>query len=228
MLITSLNLQGFENWEERLPAILSYLKTTNPDIILLQEAVYLPELSPFNQAQLLNQSLNYTYELSTISRLQVGLHYPTYREGLVILSKHPIIRSDTIVLKQARGDEHNRIVQLADIHVNDITIPIANVHFSITDHVDYATPHLKELLEVLGSRDEQRVIAGDFNLSNIEPSGKLWDDTYSSSSSFSYISFPEMNKRIDYALIPKVFRFNDVSVSGDGLSDHRALTIDIT
>jgi endonuclease/exonuclease/phosphatase family metal-dependent hydrolase len=228
MLITSLNLQGFEHWEERLPLIVSYLKDVNPDIILFQEAVYLPELSPFNQAQLLNQSLHYTYELSTISRLQVGLHYPTYREGLVILSKHPIIRSDTIVLKQAQGDEHNRIVQLADIQVNGVTIPIANVHFSITDVVDYATPHLAELMGILESRDEQRIIVGDFNISDIEPTRHLWENTYTSSSNYPYISFPEMNKRIDYALIPNVLTFNDVSVSGDGLSDHRALTIDIT
>lgn len=228
MRITSLNLQGFERWNDRESLIIDYLSTINADIVLFQEAVYLPELSPFNQAQLLNKKLRYPYEMSAISRLQVGLHYPTYREGLVALSKHPVSRSDIIILKQAVGDEHNRIVQLIDTVINDHTVSTANVHFSITDTVDFATAHLKELLTILKSRDEKRIIIGDFNLSDLQASREAWQDDYIASDAFSYISFPEMNKRIDYALIPKEYRLNNVSVSGDGLSDHRALTVDLS
>jgi endonuclease/exonuclease/phosphatase family metal-dependent hydrolase len=228
MKLTTLNLQGFDEWEERLPHIISFVKKEQPDVLFFQEAVYLPELSPFNQAQLLNQHVQYLYELSTISRLQVGVHYPTYREGLVVLSKHPIVRSDTIILKQAEGDEHNRIVQLIDVSIDGNIIKCAHVHFSITDVVDYATAHLKETIDIIRSRGESRIIIGDFNLSFLEDSEAYWGQDYKASTEVPYLSYPTMDKRVDYALIPKDYSFDAITVSDDSLSDHRALTVEIT
>jgi endonuclease/exonuclease/phosphatase family metal-dependent hydrolase len=72
---------------------------------------------------------------------------------------------------------------------------------------------------------------GDFNLSTHEDSEALWSEHYYASTSVPYISFPGGNthtpKRIDYALIPKHYRFTSIAVSDDGLSDHRALTVSI-
>lgn len=225
LTVTSLNLQAFVDWEERSPRILAYLQKVDPDIILFQETVFLPSVSPHNQAQLLNQTLEYPFELSTISRLQVGVDYPIYREGLAALSKHPVTSSDTLTLKKSEGDELNRIVQLIDITINKEVIRLGNVHFSVTDVVDYATPHLQETLDILKSRNEKRILLGDFNLSHLEESAALWSDEYKASTGVEYISYPQMNKRIDYALIPSEFEFSSIEVSEDGLSDHRALTI---
>jgi hypothetical protein len=69
-------------------------------LIVFQEAVFLPEVSPHNQGQLLNQSLHYPFELSTISRLQKSAEFPVYREGLALLSKHPVTSSDTLILME--------------------------------------------------------------------------------------------------------------------------------
>ncbi len=164
LTITSLNLQAFEEWETRSPRILEYLTKTNPDIIVFQETVFLPSVSPHNQAQLLNQTLGYPFEVSTISRLQVGIEHPIYREGLAILSKYPISSSDTLTLKKAEGDSLNRILQMVDIVVEGAIIRLGNIHFSITDFVDFATPHLQETLDILKSRNEKRILIGDFNL----------------------------------------------------------------
>ena len=227
MKITSLNLQGFDNWEVRQSAITEYLTSESPDVVIFQEAVYLPDLSAYNQAQLLNTTLGYPYQQSIISRLQVGLEYPVYREGLAALSRHPIVSSDAIVLKQEADDEHQRIVQLLDIYVDDQLIKLANVHFSITDVTDFASPQLQELLDILASRGEQRIIAGDFNINRLEDLADIWQGEYTASTDFDYISYPGMNKRNDYFLIPKNYLMTDISTSGDGLSDHRGLTATI-
>jgi endonuclease/exonuclease/phosphatase family metal-dependent hydrolase len=228
--ITSLNLQGFETWEERKPHILAYLREESPDIVLFQEVVYLPELSAHNPAQLLNAELGYRYENCAVSRLQVGLEYPVYREGLAAISRYPILQSDVIVLKQAEGDEHQRVIQLLDILVNDEVIKIANVHFSITDFTDFATPQLEETLEILRARGEDRIIAGDFNLDHLEDLADLWQDRYEASTTFPYLSYPSWNKRNDYFLVPKKYTLANVTTSDVEieLSDHTALTAVIT
>lgn len=228
MKITTLNLQGFDHWETREAAIITYLTSEAPDVVLFQEAVYLPDISPYNQAQLLNSTLHYPYQQSVISRLQVGLEYPVYREGQVALSRHPIVSSDTLVLKQAEGDHHQRIVQLLDVYIDEQVVPIANVHFSITDDFDFATPQLQELLDLLASRGEQRIIMGDFNLNDLDASAELWQNDYISSTMFDYLSYPSMNKRNDYILVPKNYTLDAVTTSGDDLSDHRALTATVS
>jgi endonuclease/exonuclease/phosphatase family metal-dependent hydrolase len=225
--ITTLNLQQFIDWQSRQPAILEYLQSISADVILFQEVVFLPTISPYNQVQLLNQTLGYPYSHSAITRLQDSPNYETYREGLAALSKYPVTQSDTIILKKAAGDEHNRIVQLLDISFNDKIIKFANVHFSLTDKADFATAHLKETLEILAMRGEDRIIAGDFNLENLADLSDVWEDRYRCSSEKDYVSFPSMDKRVDYFLIPKNYSFIDISTSDDSLSDHRAVTVDI-
>lgn len=227
MRITTLNLHEFNDWEARQPAIIEYLQSTSADIILFQEVVYLPTISPYNQVQLLNQALKYPSIQSAVTRLQPSSKYETYREGLAAISKYPVVQSDTIILKQTQGDEHNRIVQLLDVEIDGRIVKIANIHFSLSGTVDYATPHFKETLEILVSRGEERIIAGDFNLSNLEEMSVLWEPNYRCSTEQDYISYPSMNKRIDYFLIPKSYSFETISTSEAEISDHRAVTAEI-
>lgn len=227
MKLTTLNLQGFTNWQQRKPEILEYLKATDPDVILFQEVVFIPEISPFNQVQLLNQELGYLYEHSAVTRLQPSTQYTTYREGLSMLSKYPVTKTDTIVLKKELEDEHHRIVQLIDVRMGDAMVLLANVHFSLTDSTDFATAHLKETLEIIKDADEERIIAGDFNIDHLEQLTDIWSEQYEASTKIPYISYPAMNKRNDYVLVPKPFVFAELSTSGDTLSDHRAVTVEI-
>ena len=227
MKLTTLNLQGLIDWNDRKPEIVAYLTATKPDVIFFQEVVYIPTVSPYTQVQLLNTELGYAFEHSAVTRLQPSHQYPVFREGLAMLSNYPVLSTDTIVLRKAEGDEHNRIVQLIDIDVNGAIVKLANVHFSLSDTIDYATGHLKETLEILKMRGEERIIAGDFNLDHLESVAELWNDSYEATTKVPYISYPAMNKRNDYVLVPKVYNFTDLSTSGDSLSDHRAVTIKI-
>jgi endonuclease/exonuclease/phosphatase family metal-dependent hydrolase len=196
---------------------------------LFQEVTFLPQIAPYTQVSLLNQSLGYTYEATHVTRLQESHEYETYREGLGILSKWPILKSETLILKQQAHDEHQRIVQLIDLQCHKKVVRLAHVHFSISD-IDESLPreHLYELLEILTARGETRIIGGDFNMNDIELHGDLWQDDYISSSITPYVSYPQMNKRVDYFLLPKSYGFLGISVSKDGLSDHRALEVAIS
>ena len=228
MKITTLNLFGVDNWQERQPRIIEYIKKTDPDIVFFQEVVYITEVSQYNQVQLLNQDLGYMSEHSSVTRLQVGRIYPVYREGLAFISKLPITKTDTLVLKKAALDEHNRIVQFIDVVIDNELVKFAHVHFSITDVIDFATAHLQEVLEILEARGERRIIIGDFNLDNLDSTKSLWEENYHASTEFDYMSFPSMSKSIDYVLIPKTYEFNIIILSDDTLSDHRAVTADIS
>lgn len=227
MKLTSLNLQGFTDWEQRQPAIVDYIQTEDPDMVMFQEVVFLPDVATHNQAQILNEKLGYPYESSAVTRLQPSPHHKTYREGLATLSKHPMTKVDTLVLEQEPGDAHNRIIQLIDINLGERAIKLANVHFSLSDTTDFATPHLQETLAIQAMRGEERIIAGDFNLDQLDSAMHLLGDKYEASTMVPYVSFPAMNKRIDYVLLPKPYSFIDISTSSDGLSDHRAVTVNI-
>lgn len=222
----SLNVQGFTDWDDRKANIIDYVKQTNPDIVLFQEVTFLPQIATENQVGILNKTLRYPYENTAITRLQKSPVYENYREGLGLISKYPILKSETIVLKQQDHDEHQRIVQLIDILCKDKIIKFAHVHFSISDNdEDLPREHLVELLEILESRGETRIIGGDFNMSSVDMHATLWQEKYICSSITPYITYPSMNKRIDYYLLPKEYSFVSITTSPDGLSDHRALAV---
>jgi len=225
----SLNVQSFTNWETREPAIVEHFERTDPDIILFQEVTFLPQISSYTQVSLLNQSLHYPYEATHVTRLQPSHEYDAYREGLGVLSKWPILKTETLILKQQAHDEHQRIVQLIDVLCHKKIVRLAHVHFSISDN-DENLPreHLYELMEILTARGETRIIGGDFNMNDIDIHADLWQDDYISSSTTPYISYPPMNKRVDYFLLPKSYGFLDIKATADGLSDHRALEVAIT
>lgn len=222
----SLNVQAFADWEDRKPKIIDYVRQTDPDILLFQEVTFLPQIASQNQVSILNRTLEYPYENTAVTRLQDSPVYENYREGLGLISKYPILKSETIILKQQAHDEHQRIVQLIDIKCGDRIIKFANVHFSISDN-DEELPreHLRELLQILDSRGETRILGGDFNMDSIDLHADLWQDKYISSSIVPYITYPTMNKRVDYLLIPKEYSFVTITTSPDGLSDHRALLV---
>lgn len=224
--VSSLNAQGFFDWNDRKLAIVDYYTDLNPDIIFLQEVTYLPEESPYTQASLLRKSLPlYGYESSSISRLQDSPHYPQYREGLGVISKFPISYSETLVLKRDPADEHLRLIQLVDVVIDSQVVKFANIHFSITDKTEkFAREQLQEVCEILAARGETRIMCGDFNMKDITLHSDLWQDDYTASIQEKIVTYPAESKQVDYFLVPKDCQLTSVVGSPDGLSDHRALT----
>ena len=226
MRITTLNLRGFFDWTARSPQIIAYLRGLDPDVILFQEVVYLPEISPFSPVELLNRELRLPYRNEAITRLQRGRTHPVYREGLALLSRTPIIGAQTLALQHEQGDPHQRIVQFADVTGEGGVWPLANVHLSVRD--DFALHHLGEVLTILRAKDERRILGGDFNVNHLEQHASLWHDAVLSSAVTSYQSHPSSHENDDYFLVPTEFAIDQVRVSGDDLSDHEAVTVDLS
>ncbi|MGT2425437.1 endonuclease/exonuclease/phosphatase family protein [Amnibacterium kyonggiense] len=226
MRITSLNLRGFFDWESRSPQITAFLRGVEPDVVLFQEVVYLPEVSPFSPVELLNRDLGMPFRHEAITRLQRGRTHSVYREGLALLSRLPLAATQTLALQHEEGDPHQRIVQFADVTADDGVWPLANVHLSVRD--DFALHHLGEVLTALRARGERRVLGGDFNVNHLERHASLWHDAVLTSQVATYQSHPSTRENDDYFLVPNEFRIDRVRVSGDELSDHEAVTVDLS
>jgi endonuclease/exonuclease/phosphatase family metal-dependent hydrolase len=226
MRITSLNLQGFADWEARMPRVVAYLRQTSPDVVLFQEVVWLPEISPVTQVDLLSRELAYPFRHESVTRLQRGRVVEDYREGLGLLSRHPVPVTEAFVLHHEEGDPHQRIVQLADIEVDGVLWPLMNVHLSVRD--DFALRNLVEVLRILDARNERRILGGDFNVNHLERHARLWQGWgHLSSEQRDYMSRPLSHENDDYFLVPDEYTIEAVTISGDDLSDHRALTVDL-
>jgi endonuclease/exonuclease/phosphatase family metal-dependent hydrolase len=226
MRITSLNLRGFFEWEERAQRIVAYVKRMDPDVLLFQEVVYLPDISAFSPVELLNRDLGYPFRHESITRLQRGRTARDYREGLAVLSRWPVPSSEAVVLHHEEGDPHQRIVQFVDVEQDGNVWPLGNVHLSVRD--DFALGHLKEVLEIVAAKEERRILGGDFNVNHLERHAELWRGRAVLSSQIEqYVSRPESHENDDYFLVPNRYEIRALHVSGDELSDHRALTIDL-
>jgi endonuclease/exonuclease/phosphatase family metal-dependent hydrolase len=149
-----------------------------------------------------------------------------YREGLAVLSTLPITATQTLALQHEQGDPHERIVQFVDVAGEGGDWPLANVHLSVRD--DFALHHLGEVLTVLRAKGERRILGGDFNVNHLEQHASLWHDAVLSSTVASYRSHPSSDENDDYFLVPTEFRIDRVRVSGDDLSDHEAVTVDLS
>lgn len=230
MRITTLNLWGYTGWTYRKENVINYLKACDSDIIFFQENVLKTELAPTSQVHFLADALSMPHRIETLTRLQPTADHIPFREGLGILSKHPIVASEAVASSKDPRDASDRLIQFADIQTDEGLLKVANVHLSITDEIDFATPQLKELVTLLKARGEMRLVGGDFNIHNdihIESFTSLWEPDYTLVSSDPLITYPPTNERLDYFLMPREYTLQKESLSPDGLSDHRALTIDI-
>lgn len=225
MKVTSLNLAGYKNWSERESNIVSYLETTNSDVVFLQEVKFNAEYSPFTQSKYLNSLLStpYPHSQTSVSRIFKSSGSES-REGLAVLSKYPIIDSEVIVLKKRADDKHTRIIQKVSLLVDGGIVNFTNVHFS---NNAYSDEQLAETLGITKSRGENSVIVGDFNIFDIQTVHRLYSTDYIASTEISqYVSFPSEEATLDYALIPKTFTCTSIDI-GENLSDHNALTMEL-
>src|SRR5687768_12197017 len=161
--IISLNLAGFKDWESRRQKITDFIDKESPDILLLQEVKFDPLISAYSQSTLLNQLLQkpFSFTQTTVSKFYQPSVGGAFREGLAILSKFPIKDSEALVLVKQADDKHPRIIQSADLLIGERQVGIANIHLS---NNKYSTEQLRELITIFESRQEERIIAGDFNI----------------------------------------------------------------
>jgi endonuclease/exonuclease/phosphatase family metal-dependent hydrolase len=224
MKVTTLNLAGYKNWNERVTNITTYLDDTKSDVVFLQEVKFNIEYSPFTQSKYLNSVLStpYPHSQSTVSRIFESSGSES-REGLAVLSKYPIIDSEVIVLKKREDDKHTRIIQKVALLVDSQIVNFTNVHFS---NNDYSDEQLAETLRIIKDTGNKSVVLGDFNIFDIKTVADLYSSNYTVSTDFSpYVSFPSENVTLDYVLMPHDYAFSSLTI-GENLSDHNAISFE--
>ena len=136
------------------------------------------------------------------------------------------------MLRHEQGDPHQRIVQFAEVEHDGAVWPLANLHLSVRD--DFALAHLGEVLGLLRDRGDSRILGGDFNVDHLEQHAGVWrgggpePQAVLTTEVLDYRSHPSSDENDDYFLVPSAFRIDRVLVSDTDLSDHRAVTVDLT
>ncbi len=136
----------------RLPAVLEWLESTSPDIVLLQEIKTTRETFPFEPLS----HLSYNIEV-------VG--QKTYN-GVAILSKRPI--EDVITeLPGDSNDDHARYIEavVGDVRVASVYVP--NGQEVGSEKFDYKLRFFKRLqdhVKNLLKHEESFVVGGDYNV----------------------------------------------------------------
>lgn len=230
--LMTLNLWGYEQWDDRKDAVLSLINRQSPDVIALQEVRLDMKKSPASQASLLAEKGLYPYTVYVPSfRAE---RYPRqlsllggYSHGLALLSKYPIASSELYLLSQGADFDEPCSVLFASVKVDGENIDLCNVHFGNTDRE--SLKHLEELSEVCAKRGSRPIILGDFNIFKLGKhlDGELLQDYSLSSDKLNYISIPKNNGILDYIALPKEYSFKYIACPEDKVSDHRALIAEV-
>ena len=223
--IMTLNIHNYHDFEQRKPRIIALIRRYDPDVVALQEVRddRRKNKESAGQAEQLNGELNFEYfnflRVNDINEANGLVGAPPCYEGLAILSRFPF-SSDEVSLKKHKDDKYYRKVLVANVQIENRTIPVWVVHFSNNDL--FAGLHAKETL--IRAKLVHPIIIGDFNIRSFQEMKKLAGrNNYVSSSNYDYISFPEDNCSYDYILIPKTFSFLSFECISEEVSDHRAL-----
>lgn len=227
--IMTLNMWGYYDWEDRKQNILSLVNEQNPDVITLQEVQLNHAFSYFPQSDFIADNCGYenrvfapTYPRNDqIDKSGDRTQRTSY--GLAIISRHPIITSETHFLQLYPDHDEECSVVFAKIQVNGKMIEVCNVHFANSDkHSDL---HLKELMDVCKQRDQKPIILGDFNNFHLDTyKGSILKDYTLTTDVASYTSMPKDNGTLDYIVVPTAdYKISTVLCPDEYVSDHKAL-----
>jgi endonuclease/exonuclease/phosphatase family metal-dependent hydrolase len=155
-IVTFNVLHGFPDFEQqelRFRCSELEIQKIDADIIILQEAWSTTEHGSMAERLAKSLGMNHAYARANGSRNLIG-----FEEGAAILTRHPLIKAQRVVLQPHEPFWENRIALIAAIDLGGEIFTVAGVHLS-TSIPDRQAKHL---LEVLPTRD-LLLVAGDFN-----------------------------------------------------------------
>ncbi len=227
----TLNLWRYYDFDLRFPKIIRELKEKQPDVIFLQEVQIDKTKSPFSQVELIKKELSeYIYSLHSTIYLKTNqrnekLVVPI-QHGMAVLSKYPIVNSFEYYLPLQEGNEEPRSILCCDIDINGVVRKFANIHF--TNNEEMAKDQIGDFLGFIKSRNEERIMVGDFNMFHLYEYKSLLKGYKLSYDYKKYISYPKDNGTLDYILIPESCEFESLELINEDLSDHKGIFIKIS
>lgn len=229
LTLMTLNLWGYFDWENRKDTITSVINKLNPDVIAFQEAQTNHSFSPWPQSDFIADICNFKYRIFA----------PTYRRdgqvdkkggmtqetsfGLALISKYPIISSETYFLRQHPDHDEACSVLFVKLDMNGEEVDVCNVHFGNSDL--FSDLHINELMDLCEERSVQPIILGDFNHFQLDMYKEKRLKGYSLTTDIAkYESMPKNNGTLDYIVVPaKKYSLKKVICPAEYVSDHRAL-----
>jgi len=233
----NINLWNYNKWDRRKSKTIKFIRKHNPDIITFQEIREDSRRNKRgdNQLKQLNRILKYPYvrfyETMDVNSVNKALKDPKYdpsnprvREGIGVLSKFKITRSQGRRLKQHSRDKYTRGILLTRIKA-DKEFDVLVVHFTANDL--FSKLHLQETLAFVKKNRITPIIIGDFNIRKPKILRKIASKKYILSiDKYKYYSYPRKKENLDYILIPKNYKFKSFKCVGN-ISDHKALIAEI-
>jgi len=143
-----------------------------------------------------------------------------------VISRFPLENIENLFLKKDETDKEFRLLQNFSISLEGKHISFSNIHFSNSDA--WAEKHLQQTLNLFSTRNEQRIIIGDFNIKDLGSYRNLYSEQYQcSNDNFIYYSYPQKEETLDYVLLPKEFQFSKFECLDRNISDHSPLYFEI-
>ncbi len=230
----TLNLWCYFDWENRKDTIVSVVKNLNPDVVAFQEAQTNHSFSPLPQSDFVAEACSFKYRVFA----------PTYKRdgqidkeggmtqetsfGLALISKYPVIASETYFLRQHPDHDEACSVLFVKLDINGEEVDVCNVHFGNSDL--FSDLHMNELMDICEERGIHPIILGDFNHFNLSiyKENRLKDYTITTDVA-EYESMPKNNGTLDYIVAPKEqYSIDSVTCPIEYVSDHRAVFASLT
>jgi endonuclease/exonuclease/phosphatase family metal-dependent hydrolase len=215
--VMSFNIRGgAQPILERVSKLANYIKSKNPDIVLLQEVMVNPveyyhsipvQVVYIDQTKALAQALGYNYYIFGKART-----YLVTLSGIAILSRFQLY--DTIVHTISHANEQRVIIEAKVKLDQSHTIRIYNSHLSATSHANRLIG-ANLIASLIKNVNEPVIVGGDLNTDLQDP--ELRPDDYQIIKALtdanlvdSFTKSPKgsehCSKRIDYIFFREQFR----------------------
>jgi endonuclease/exonuclease/phosphatase family metal-dependent hydrolase len=199
------------------------IRTANPDVVFLSEALTECGPCPVNQVEHLARACGLPF-VATGENYNVGLPFYRVVGGNAILSRR-MLRAEgnpSLAGRQPFFVTHNnRRALFTSLEIGDRRVWLGSLHNDSFDPANRAE-QVRQILRYVD--DRPCVLAGDFNAEPGSESIKLIQETKRFTGAFDGPpTFPEKGIRIDYVFGPAAWTHVETTVPAGDASDHRAV-----
>lgn len=204
-------------------AMVSSIAELDSDIVCLQETdVYSLRTRFVHQPRLIAKKLGYFYKSQNIRFFKAGFQHNA------ILSKYPILSSETLLLPKEIGKQVRKAMSV-EVKIGELSLKILTTHLhaikGIENHNQLGIDQLNFVYDY-ASKNSVDIVAGDLNLleKDVVPISKKYDFVAPSGFPTSPAKNPQY--QIDW-IASNNFDLENLEVSSMLTSDHRALSAEI-
>ena len=219
--------QGTERIKSNLDDIVSLLQRESPDLVAIQEAdSHSAWNGNFNHVAYLAEKSGYSYSVLGIHIDGMMLSY-----GTALLSKYPLIKPVSVTFRPSPPTFPKGFVSACINITEESEIEIISVHFDFLSNI-VREKQAQDMIDMLSASRKPLIIMGDFNCEWEKDSPlqmlavKLNLSAYRADAD-NIITFPSLEKRLDWILISHEFEFITYKVIPDIVSDHLGVISEI-